>query len=172
MAKGRCPACGKQHFGLCHKCPHAGEEMDRIWKRRRWEDTPCAACALSEDGRAAGHGRGLSLEHVPPRELLEHGAEEWPRRDPFEWLKAEDPREVVRRLCAFFRAWIAASDDELRWLRDYVAWNLAPEEVARRDGITAKAAGARRGRVMRMLGMRWNAEEEEWEWVGGNEVSA
>ncbi|MBQ9344057.1 MAG: hypothetical protein IJT88_02445 [Kiritimatiellae bacterium] len=69
--------------------------MERIWKRRRWEDTPCAACALSEDGRAAGHGRGLSLEHVPPRELLEHGAEEWPRREPFEWLAAEDAAEAA-----------------------------------------------------------------------------
>lgn len=166
MAKGTCPVCGGRHFGLCHKCPHGGEEMEKVWKRRKWEHTPCATCALSAEGRAAGHGRGLSLEHVPARELLRHGEPEG-RGEAFEWFTAEDPREVVARLLAFFRAWIEASEDEARWMRDYVAHGLTNEQVAKRDGIAPKTASARRARVMGLMGWKWDPDAEEWRWAGG-----
>lgn len=163
MADGKCPVCGKDHFGLCHKCPHAEEAK---WRRVKWEETPCAACRLAEVGRAAGHGRGLSLEHVPERELVAvaqpaEAEEEYPVV-----FLATDPREVVSRIRRFVRAILAATLDELQWIQDALR-QTPPAEVAARDGITSDRARARRARALRMLGWNWDARRQDWQWTGG-----
>ena len=164
MAERNCPVCGRNHYGLCHKCPHIGE---RKWRHKRWEETPCAACRLAEDGRAAGHGRGLSLEHVPERELLD--AAPGPGRDAERTVPlflATDPREVVARMRRFVRAILIATLDELQWIQDAIR-RKSLDEVAARDGITRKQAAARRARAMKMIGWEYDRRADEWRWCGG-----
>lgn len=58
------PECnGADHHGRCHKCPHDG---DPRLANIPWEKTPCSRCELPSDDRAGGHGRGVSMETIPP----------------------------------------------------------------------------------------------------------
>lgn len=57
------PEChGKDHHGICSKCPHAG---DPSYAGAKWTDTPCSRCSLV-DTLVQGHGRVRSFESVPP----------------------------------------------------------------------------------------------------------
>lgn len=161
---GVCPECGKNHFGLCHKCPHAGERETK-WRTKRWEETPCAACALSTDGRAAGHGRGLSLEHVPARMLPAVQPEVYGEEAAGVMFMGADPRGVVERLLRFFRAYMTAKDEQAAWMRDALR-GIPSKAVAERDGITAKQASRRRSDAMRLMGWKWNETGQEWVWDG------
>lgn len=96
------PECkGVDHKGLCHKCPHRG---DVRLASMAWEETPCAGCQMGES-LAQGHGRGRSLETVPPRLLAQLEAQ---------WTEEEDPRrDAVDAMRTALRAFCALGPKEL-----------------------------------------------------------
>lgn len=66
------PNCkGVDHQGQCWKCPHSADVQSGIFKKMRWEDTPCRRCKKLNlerecDSREQGHGRVISYEEAPP----------------------------------------------------------------------------------------------------------
>jgi len=56
-----CPTCGKNHHGLCHKCPHEAEVAAGKYSDREWSKVPCSACRLCSD--PSNHGAShVSIE--------------------------------------------------------------------------------------------------------------
>ena len=62
------PNCkGVDHQGQCWKCPHSADVSAGVFKKTRWEDTPCFRCGKADcDSREQGHGRVISYEEAPP----------------------------------------------------------------------------------------------------------
>jgi len=57
----RCPTCGKNHHGLCHKCPHEAEVAAGKYQDREWSKVPCSACHLCAE--LSNHGAShVSIE--------------------------------------------------------------------------------------------------------------
>lgn len=47
-----CPACGKNHHGLCHQCPHAKDVADGKYLDTDFARCPCSSCiGLQTDSR-------------------------------------------------------------------------------------------------------------------------
>lgn len=54
-------------MGQCWKCPHSADVAAGVFRKTKWEDTPCFRCGKSEcDSREQGHGRVISYEEAPP----------------------------------------------------------------------------------------------------------
>ena len=54
-----CQVCGKKHFSMCHKCPHA-EEIGTKYKV--YETSPCASCKKPSDHLKNGHGKVFTFD--------------------------------------------------------------------------------------------------------------
>lgn len=49
-----CPVCRKNHFALCHKCPHHADVQAGKYSNREYSKTPCSGCQLSDELSHAG----------------------------------------------------------------------------------------------------------------------
>lgn len=62
----KCPICHKDHYMICHSCPHNGQLQGLAY-----EGSPCEVCAKdaqggqrANDSRETGHGRVVSLDAI------------------------------------------------------------------------------------------------------------
>lgn len=115
-----------------------------------WEETPCSRCVLPFDDKAGGHGRGVSLEAMPPGEAVEAMRELLIRRKP---SASAVPPEVEEAVLRFVLALADMSDADVLALRSWLRGETATA-AARRHGITAQAENCRRWKMLEGLGIR------------------
>ncbi len=76
-----CPVCGKNHHGLCHKCPHDADAKAGKYLDREWSKVPCSACQIcaeiSHHGashvsiEAADFDRPVEVEHEKASQIAD-----------------------------------------------------------------------------------------------------
>jgi DNA-directed RNA polymerase specialized sigma24 family protein len=116
----------------CHKCEHGADVADGKYRRIPFDETPCAACVLSESP-------GSVIEFDPERDAGELS----------DGLQASEEMIPVDVLRCFVVSLLELRPE----LRDVVCWRfsgLMYKEIAEIQGVTTAAVEARHRRAMKI----------------------